>query len=51
MLLRFFNLFGIDPNLALNAKRVKELFGLAAEAAYQDILIFNEALIIKLVIK
>lgn len=33
MLLRFFNVFGIEPNTALNAKRVKELFGLAADAA------------------
>ena len=33
LLLRFFNVFGIDPNTALNAKRVKELFGLAADAA------------------
>lgn len=33
MLLRFFSVFGIDPNKALNAKRVKELFGLATDAA------------------
>ena len=33
LLLRFFSVFGIDPNTALNAKRVKELFGLAADAA------------------
>ena len=33
MLQRFFSVFGIDPNTALNAKRVKELFGLAADAA------------------
>lgn len=33
LLLRFFSVFGIDPNTALNAKRIKELFGLAANAA------------------
>ena len=30
---RFFDLSGIDPNKTLNAKLVKELFGLAMEAA------------------
>ena len=33
MLLRFFNVFGIEPKTALNAKRVNELFGWAADAA------------------
>ena len=33
MLQRFFGVFGIDPNKALNAKRIKELFGIAARAA------------------
>ena len=30
---RFFDLSGIDPNKTLNAKLVKELFGLAVDAA------------------
>lgn len=30
---RFFDLSGIDPNKTLNAKLVKDLFGLAADAA------------------
>ena len=30
---RFFDLSGIDPNMTLNAKLVKDLFGLVTDAA------------------
>ena len=33
LLQRFFSMSGIDPNTVLNAKLVKELFGIAARAA------------------
>ncbi len=30
---KFFDACGLDPNMTLNAELVKELFGVAAEAA------------------
>lgn len=38
---RFFDLSGIDPNKTLNAKLVKELFGLAADAAWHIFKFFS----------